>query len=247
MQAIPELYVHTTRDTFSNIYPIPHLDYVPLAQILSWMHSYKKRYLWNENASTLFFKSCSTIYSYLYQSEDELFNVFNIDRINKLYLTYPIKLDTIKSTKAIDAIIKRESFCTHCRQTRSNNIYISGWGLFGIPIVTNQIDCIFCVVIHKDNIQSVINCVLENKEIDNSLLEIWYNSKIRLRGSNYLIKIKTKLNNYIKLLESQGIKSVSMDTIPFFKIIELPKFKNLKEKQEFISDIYKKMLNLQNG
>lgn len=246
MNAKPELYVHTTRDTFSNIYPIPHLDYVPLAQILSWMHSYKKKCNWRENMQTLFFKSFG-VSDYKYQSEAELITDFNTGCTNKVYLEYPIKLNANSTRTTLDKIIQREFYCTYCTQMRSSSKYISGWGLFGLPLPNNDINCVFCVVVHKNNIQNVINCILENREIDNSLLEVWYNSELRVRGSVYLKNIKTKVNVYIKLLESQGVKSVSMNKIPFFKVIELPKFKNLKEKQEFISDIYKKMLNLQNG
>lgn len=246
MNAKPELYINTISSNFIDIYPVPHSDYIPLAQLLSWMHSYKKKCYWRENMQVLFFKTFG-VSDHKYQSEKELIAYFNKDAANKLYLDYPIKLCSTYKRGRLDSIIQREFYCTYCTQMRSGSTYISGWGLFGLPLPNNDINCVFCVAVHKDNIQNVINCILENKEIDNSLLEVWYNSKIRLRGSDYFKTIRTKLNNYIKLLESQGIKSVSMDKIPFFKIIELPKFKNLKEKQEFISDIYKKMLNLQNG
>lgn len=223
--------------------PIPNENYIPLAQLLSWMHCFKFRRDFDKYAKVSFFETYS--YNELnYLNEIDLLNDFKIQTDQQKYLNFGISTITYSSTASIDNIIKRNRIISVLRQQRSQNKYISGWGLFGVPLPLNQIDCVFCVTVHKDKVLGVINCILENKEIDNSLLEIWYNSNLRLRGSDYFKSIKAKVNSYIKGLENQGIKSVGMSQIPFFKIIILPKFKDLNEKKEYIRSIYKKMITL---
>ncbi len=236
-----EEYPVTTRN---NIIPIPNENYIPLAQLLSWMHSYKFRSDYYNLVKVNFFVSRSYSAETSYPDEQELLANFKIHTEEEKYLNYGISVDQRNLHIALDKIINRNRIVKNCIQQRSGINFISGWGLFGVPTSLNQFNCIFCVVVHKHKVLEVINCILENKEIDNSLLEIWYNSNLRLRGSDYFKNIKAKINSYIKELENQGIKSVGLSEIPFFKVLSLPKFKSLTEKKEYIRDIYKKMVTL---
>lgn len=224
----------------SNLYIIPNEDYIPLAQLLYWMHSFKIVSTYSFKPKVSFFTGR---YGRNFTDESILLAAFKEDTEKEKYLDYPI-LVNYRNHLSIDNIISRNKYPSNCTQQRSGTNFISGWGLFGVPDKLNQFNCIFCTVVHKYKVLEVINCILENKEIDNSLLEIWYNSNIRLRGSDYFKSIRAKVNSYIKELENQGIKSVGMSEIPFFKVLTLPRFNNLSEKKDFIRNIYKKMVTL---
>lgn len=217
----------------------PLQEYIPLVQLLLWMNSFKT----SDDIEVNFFQTYSSR-AENFPNKETLLELFKTQTEAQGYLQYPFHADANYSLPFSRILSRIDSFPVVCTQYRNSEKYISGWGVFGLLDGIKNFHCLYCITVHKDNILQVINCVLENKEIDNSLLEVWYNAKIRVRGSDYFKKIRLKVHTFIKTLENQGIKSISMPEIPFFKIIKLPVFKNLQEKEEFIRSIYKKMLSL---